>query len=303
MRFAARSNARAPSAVALALGVSLCAWAPDANAYCRTSVCGEQAAVVCEPPGGSDCGTPLYWRHGCFGFSMQEDGSAQVPFATAEALMEQAFATWAAVDCGGGSPDISVQNIGPVSCAEAEYNQEDGNANVVIFRDGDWPYAGQGNTLALTTVTFNLDNGEIFDADLEVNASSEVDLTVGDVGVQYDLASILTHEAGHMLGIAHSPVVGATMTIQYVPGDLDLRSLHPDDAAAICATYPPVEEPPGCDPTPRHGFKTTCGVPPTEEDCSCRSAPAPDSRGWPLGLAALFASACARRRARLPLRP
>ena len=298
MRSATGSRTAPASALALALAASSFLWAADAASYCRTSVCGDNAAVVCEPPGGSDCGIPLFWRQGCFGFSMQEDGSKQLPFDTAESLMEQAFATWAESDCDPGTPSINVQNIGSVSCDVAEYNQSGGNANVVVFRDDRWPYAGQGNTLALTTVTFNLDDGEIFDADLEVNSSSEVSLTVGDVGVQYDLSSILTHEAGHMLGIAHSPVVGATMTIEYVPGNLDLRSLHPDDVAAICAAYPPVTELPACDPTPRHGFQDTCGTAPVEEGCSCRSAPAPRSPSWPLALVTLLTLGWARRRRR-----
>lgn len=86
-----------------------------------------------------------------------------------------------------------------------------------------------------------------------------------------------------MLGIAHSPVPGATMTIEYVPGDISLRDLHADDIAAICASYPPGNNPGSCDPTPRHGFQEACGEPADgDEGCSCRMAPA---SGRPAALA------------------
>ena len=272
--------------------------ASTAEAYCRTAVCGEVAGQICVPPTPDDCGTPLFWAKGCFSFSVQEDASTQVDLATAELLMDQAFAAWENADCGGGSrPSLAVTKLAPVSCDQTEYNQDVGNANAVIFRDGTWPYVGQGNTLALTTVTFSLDSGEIFDADLEVNSTAALQLTIGDEDVQYDLASILTHEAGHMLGLAHSDVDGATMTVEYVPGDIELRDPHPDDVAAICAAFPPGEDVSSCDPEPRHGFSTVCGddVPP-DEGCSCHAGPSPVRHGWLALVGLALAVGVSRRR-------
>ena len=272
--------------------------ASTAEAYCRTAVCGEVAGQICVPPTPDDCGTPLFWAKGCFSFSVQEDASTQVDLATAELLMDQAFAAWENADCGGGSrPSLAVTKLAPVSCDQTEYNQDVGNANAVIFRDGTWPYVGQGNTLALTTVTFSLDSGEIFDADLEVNSTAALQLTIGDEDVQYDLASILTHEAGHMLGLAHSDVDGATMTVEYVPGDIELRDPHPDDVAAICAAFPPGEDVSSCDPEPRHGFSTVCGddVPP-DEGCSCHAGPSPVRHGWLALVGLALAMGVSRRR-------
>jgi hypothetical protein len=275
------------AALALAAAASLAAG--EAGAYCLTSSCNDKAGQLCTPSSPADCGIPVRWRRACFGWSIQEDASRQVDLATAEALMAQAFAAWTEAPCAqGGTPSIGAINLGPVECDQQEYNQEDGNANAVIFRDEEWPYAGQGNTLALTTVTYNLDDGEIYDADLEVNASPPVQLTLGDADVQHDLASILTHEAGHMLGIAHSPVTGATMTVEYLPGDTSLRDLHPDDVEAICAHYPPDANPGTCDPTPRRGFQEDCGGPIDRgDDCGCRVGPAPFDRGRLFALAAL----------------
>lgn len=286
-----RRGARLASRTAAGLVWLLAPTAADA--YCLTSACpGDVPGQLCTPPTADDCGTPLYWSPACFGVAVQRDASVQIDLATAESLVAQAFAAWENVDCGDGeNPGVNVELFEAVTCDQQEYNQRGGNVNLVVFRDAEWPYVGAGNTLALTTVTYNLDTGEIFDADLEVNSTPNVPLTTSDTGIEYDLLSILTHEAGHMLGIAHSADPSATMTEEYEPGDLEIRTLHPDDAAAICAAYPPPDIG-TCDPTPRHGFKETCGPGPVEEEGCALSASA-GSEGDPTwlfpSLVALFA--------------
>ncbi|MBW2527202.1 MAG: matrixin family metalloprotease [Deltaproteobacteria bacterium] len=288
----------APWWPAAAAAIALAAITPQAHAYCRTSVCdGERVGKVCEPAEPDDCGKPLFWAGRCVGYSVQQDASERVPWEVANDITEVAFDTWSAVSCAGASgPTIEGVNLGPVECATREYNQRGGNANLIVFRDDQWPYAGQWNTLALTTVTYNLDTGEIYDADLEVN-STNVELTWSDVGAQYDLPSIVTHEVGHVFGLAHSDDVGATMFSDYQVGSTALRDLAADDQAGICAIYPPGSPRADlvCDPTPRHGFKTDCGPGPEEDDgCSLgalqgRSAPR-TSWLWAAGLALALAT-------------
>jgi MYXO-CTERM domain-containing protein len=53
----------------------------------------------------------------------------------------------------------------------------------------------------------------------------------------YDLQAILTHEAGHFLGLAHSVDTSAIMYAFYSPGSIHLT---PDDVAGICTIYPPL---------------------------------------------------------------
>jgi len=255
-----------------------------AHAYCRTAVCGKVSGQICVPSQATDCGRELYWAQDCIGFSVNEAASSHVDLATAESLMQQAFDAWTHAPCAHGTPSIKVSNLGSVSCDQKIYNQKGGNTNLVVFRDENWPYTTKGNTLALTTVTYNLDSGAIFDADLEVNGT--INLTIGDNQIDYDLLSILTHEAGHMLGIAHSKTTAATMYIQYVPGGTGLRTLDQDDVDAICAAYPPGEENGTCDPTPRHGFADVCSPPADEEPegCTCATGPTPESPQWWLWL-------------------
>ena len=300
--------------LAATLWAALMAGAAQADAYCRTSVCnGSVVGTVCEPPRADDCGIALYWTGRCVGFSVQEDASAKVPWEVADSIAVEAFDTWSRAVCDGGQgPSIEGVDLGPVECAAREYNQSGGNANLLVFRDDLWPYAGQWNTLALTTVTYNLDTGEIYDADLEIN-SANVDLTWSDTDVGYDLPSIVTHEVGHVLGLAHASGADATMYSDYQRTSTTLRDLAPDDIAGICAIYPP--GPPRsslpCDPTPRHGFKSDCGPGPAEEEgCSVSTATGSTSteRGWPpwaalLGWLLILRRTARRRRGARPTGP
>ncbi len=261
--------------LAAAVAAALFTASVHVHAYCRTSMCdhGSRARASCTPAEPDDCGTPLFWRRPCIGISLQKDGTQQIALAAVETVVQKAFDSWQQADCGGGPPGIKVLLAEPVSCDQVEYNQRGGNANIIMFRDDSWPHQGMGNTLALTTVTYSLDSAEIFDADMEVNSTPSTTLTVGDSGVQFDLQSIVTHEVGHVLGMAHSQFDNVTMAIEYIPHTTDIRVLSSDDEAAICDAYPPTDAA-ACDTTPRHGFKATCGPGPPDDggDCECTSA-------------------------------
>jgi hypothetical protein len=154
-------------------------------------------------------------------------------------------------------PGIGVTDrFGPVWCDRAEFNQRQGNANIVVIR-ATWN--GDVSALGYTTVTTNKETGEILDADIEINGSAQ--LSMGPVPGKYDLQSIITHEAGHFLGLAHSKTAGATMSSVNVPGVNDLTSLDTDDIAGICAIYPP-DRSATCDPTPIGGFAPECALDP-----------------------------------------
>ncbi|HEY4119905.1 MAG TPA: matrixin family metalloprotease [Byssovorax sp.] len=289
--------AAAATVLALAMGTA------NASAYCRTSVCDGDTSQVCVPePGGVDCGTPLFWASRCVSWSMQADASDQISLADATPIFAAAFANWASAPCaGGGTPSLVVTQLADVTCHQIEYNQDGGNANVIMFDDTTWPYAGTSATLALTTVTYDLDTGEIYDADMELN-SSAVTFTTSTTGtVDFDLPSIAQHETGHFLGLAHSQDTSATMYATYNEGDTSLRTIEPDDIDAICAAYPPGATPDAtCDTTPRHGFSAICGGTDVSDSSSgCAASPGPISGAGALAAAwAALAVVARRRRAR-----
>ena len=287
-------------AVAAALAASALAGAGEARAWCRATTCDSEGSQ-CDPPEPTDCGTPLFWRRSCVGFAVQEDGSSQISRKAARSVLRRAFDAWEQADCGDGHPAIHVDDTSYVVCDRVEYNDTAGNANIVVFRDDEWTHANGPHNIALTTVTYDTDTGEIFDADIEVN-TAQYTLTVTETTGDYDLVSVLTHEAGHFLGLAHSADVDATMFAIYNQGSTEERTLGADDVAAICATYTKRTLPDSCNPIPRHGFSTQCASAQTEGDCGV----APPSGGSPApapGLALLLLGAAAAGRRRLRSSP
>jgi hypothetical protein len=241
------------------------------------------------------------------GFNIQAGASGQIDYATAEATLTAAFATWEQVDCGGaGAPSITVMDLGEVSCARVEYNQHAGNANVLVFRDDGWPHAddgsGSADTLALTTVTYDVDKGDIYDADIEVNSANNTFTTTDTpTDTDVDLLAVLTHETGHFLGLAHSAEGGSTMFPDYERGSTAIRVLAPDDELAICVTYPPDRSATGdCTGLPRHGFAPECQDAQTYVKCAAGPTGAVDGRGGAgaTGALALLAGLWRSRRAR-----
>ena len=135
-----------------------------------------------------------------------------------------------------------MKNLGPVACDKVQYSSDQGNQHVIIFYDGStWPYDDSVNTLGLTTITFDPDTGEIYDADMAINSGTTTPLALGDPvpADGYDFQSIITHETGHFLGMAHSGDTEATMFATYMVGTKWMRNLSGDDTDGICSVYLP----------------------------------------------------------------
>lgn len=281
---------------------ALLTWTTGAAAFCRTTTCNPgDPKQSCEKDanGCLTSGKPLFWSDRCLTFSVSSAASPaqDLDYATVASAIEAGYATWIGVSCEGQAPALEVHPTPPVSCDEVEYNSRHGNANLWVFRDDEWPY-GAGATLALTTITFNRDTGEIYDADVEVN-SADNPLVIGRQPGKADLVSIATHETGHVLGLSHSPDRDATMYASYTFGTVGLRDLESDDIAGMCEIYPPGRSTSACNPTPRHGFSPVC-APADKQDSGCAVA-APRARGTspaPIALLGLALALGASRRRR-----
>jgi len=308
-----RSNA---AGAALLVAAACFGSARPALAFCRTSTCPlppdfSPVGESCKPQDfAAECAAlnppakdlPLWWRNTAVSYDVFEDTTSQgqalaskgLSFDVVNKVVDDAFAAWTATTCvdlnSGQSLPVSIEatNLGAVSCSKVQYNLDQGNQHAIILREV-WPYDTPGanpsaisaNTLGLTTVTFDATTGEIFDADTEINASVPLTMTTPVPPGSFDLASIVTHEMGHFLGLAHSGTSSATMYARYTPGSIMMRNLTDDDRAGLCQIAPPVS--PGAsgavrsvdpsvspggtiqagpnDPTPRHGFSAQCAQP------------------------------------------
>lgn len=306
--------------VAALLGLTAALHAESSFAFCRATTCDvTDVSQRCGVDPTTACvlgGTPLAWRGGCLTVNVQSSGAprAGVSVDAAEASVRRGLDAWLSADCGGASPSIAVELGSRVTCDQAEYSSDHHNANIVLFREGRWPYPGGEDALGVTRLHFDLDRapGEIWDADIELNAVTEP-LSVGAPKAnEVDLDSLVTHELGHLFGLGHSLEGGATMMAGYVKGSTELRTLSADDVAGICAIYPPAREITGSSCEPRHGFSPLCAdeQPPFVEP-EQPSVPSPSSSakgcgfaaaGSPSALALLLAGWLGRRRRALRAR-
>jgi hypothetical protein len=305
-----RERLAAIAAFGCILGISA-----NASAYCRTATGGLVDGCTITPDECCTTGLPLYWKNACVGYDIQQDASKQVSYDDAAQAIALAFTKWTGATCptdgsGQSRASIDVRDLGPVACNQVQYNKDGPNQHVIIFDDNSWPHNDSNNTLALTTVTFDSTTGEIYDADMEINTAQQT-LTVHDPipADGYDLASIVTHETGHFLGMAHSGDTAATMFAHYNVGATSMRNLTQDDIQGICSIYPPdgnrnvadggtVPED-SCDPTPRHGFTSSCESGSSSSGCSIARVSTSSSEGGSVAaLSMLGLFFCRRRRSR-----
>ena len=143
--------------------------------------------------------------------------------------------------------------------------------------------------VAITVTSFSVETGEIFDADIAVNA---VSFTFDDVTSvasctsmptpPYDLHSILAHEIGHIVGFDHPPDTESTMYAAADQCEIKKRTLTADDTQGLVDVYPSGQSVSTCDP-PQTAYDALEGVDRFRDQCdrrldgdgsscSCRSA-------------------------------
>ncbi|MFO0739195.1 MAG: matrixin family metalloprotease [Labilithrix sp.] len=279
----------------------------DASAFCRSTTCRDTATKKCAVDENQcpSSGAPLRWPTTCLAYAMNRLGTQSLDPADTRPVIAKAFAAWTDVKCKDGTTaKMAFTELEPIKCKKSEYNKDGPNVNVVLFQDNDWKYRGIDGTLAKTSVTYNDDTGEIYDADIEVNAANN-EVTIDDTDIEYDLQAILTHEVGHFIGIAHSARSDAVMYASYSPGSVSQRVLTDDDIAALCEIYPSTYDA-ACNTEPKNGYSPTCDDP---EDDGGICAATPGARaggGLSYGVATIFLGSglwAARRRRRRRLIP
>jgi hypothetical protein len=152
-----------------------------------------------------------------------------------------------------------------------------------------WDYSA--GTLAITTTTFNVRTGRLYDSDLEMNASVHIFTTVdsppcanlGETGcVSTDVQNTVTHELGHALGLDHSPDSRSTMFAGAELGETSKRVLDDGSVEFVCTAYPAGGATRDCDGSPLDISERTAS--------SCASVP-----GDPLAVLSLLLLGLRRR--------
>ena len=225
---------------ALARGGLLClALASHADAFVRTTTCDPAGgAIGCQP---GEVPIEIFWPSACVNYHINPDVGT-LDEAAMSAAITQSFEAWNEVGCS----NFNLVFAGTTDDDRVGFFSSAGlgkNANVMAVRSDRWDH--QRGVLALTSVTFNPANGEIVDADIELNAV-DFTLTVGDDRVLIDVANTMTHEAGHFLGLDHSTVTQSTMFATAPLGETIKRSLDEDDVAGLCEAYPEGTTPSTC---------------------------------------------------------
>lgn len=212
----------------------------------------------------SRSGVPLYHPTGCVNFELDARGTTKLEGEWP--AIDAAFAAWesasSAMACGGVRFTTQI-----VQAPEGR----DG-VNTIHFRDDTWCRPGtigdpevchSPDAVAVTRVLYVDDpasprDGEILEVDIDINAVGFTLATDGRANA-IDLQSAATHEIGHALGLDHNcgvengawpsdragtPVPScesvtpdlatATMYVQVVPGDTNMRTPKASDTSDLC---------------------------------------------------------------------
>ena len=161
-------------------------------------------------------------------FWINQNGSPQIANGSEFEAVKAAFQTWQNVSIA----NVSFQYMGATTVPTVG---EDG-INVVTFVDDSVPLGLE--TVASTFSFFDIDaTGTLTIKEADIALSTSINLSTSGDPNKYDIQSVVTHEAGHFLGLDHSALLSSVMTPFSTIGQLDQRTLSYDDMAGVAWLY------------------------------------------------------------------
>ncbi len=157
-----------------------------------------------------------------------------LPYSTFLNRTPSAFTAWTVghVSCNTSWNSVLVAGFGsPVGVAAK--NGMDRFNNLIWLSGTSWTHLPE--QLALTTTTYFTSNSEIFDADMELNNNQAWSDSLA--ANTFDMESVVIHEAGHFLGLSHTPSSTAVMYANVNRAE-SKRVLTSLDTTDVCTVYP-----------------------------------------------------------------
>lgn len=224
----------------------------------------------------------LTWNLRSFVYHVDAAGSLKTPGDAEIPAIDAAFASWqqaantcsdfqyikgerlANVETNQGTPaenmiiwrERACEEVVPLddSCRALKEDGSPKDENACLNKYKCWDHSR--DILALTTTSYSPRTGTIFEGDVELNgaawffttiASPPCAETPGPLCNSTDIQNTMTHEIGHLMGLAHVPDEGSTMAQSANVGDLDKRVLDPGTVLGLCRIYPRGAPPAQCE--------------------------------------------------------
>ncbi len=197
--------------------------------YVRTPLSGTNGTLVAWNL--TNPGTPIV-AGGRITYRLNQAGSDDLPFAQAERALVASFQAW---------EDIPTSAIAFTHGPNTTSTASAGDGQLEMFWLENTEMTGDGlnltGVLALSRFQANTATGEITDAATVFNGF-RYHWAVDGRADAVDVQEVATHEIGHLIGLNHTMIGGATMYPRTIAGRTQSRTLAPDDAIAASVVYP-----------------------------------------------------------------
>lgn len=164
---------------------------------------------------------------------------------TANAAALRAFETYHGF-LSGMTPDVEL--AAEIVEGQAPAIGANDGRNIVRWVKHDWDDAYDPAALAVTLMSYDTSSGRIVDADILINGETfpwSARPDAFNCSNAYDLQNVLTHEVGHLFGLAHDKSdTNATMYPSSAMCETKKRDLDDGDIAGLRYLYVDVAPPP-----------------------------------------------------------